>query len=823
MDAKHDRSAEPDHPNDPKPRSGPLTAGEVLDAERAHIDGPFTQRFRADFKSYLDSYRQFVEEGYGKYVKHPGRYDTDSGIRADAYPDTDAPRYGLALSGGGIRSASLAIGVIQALNDRREVAEGNPTILDKCRYLSTASGGGYTGSALTWFKGKFNVFPFGDVARFTGNAFAPGDSNAILSYIRQHGRYLAPPSLGLPSLIGAVLASILHSVTAYVLILGSMAALLLALAATVPVRELSLFIGLHPDTLVALVEGLTGNEPLPRHHQHFSLLFMLLTVLLAGVFAAITVIYGFASFFRTWFTQAHSLRVRIQWLLGWIMRIQALFVILAIMPVFAYLVMGAGLDLKDQSFISAASTSGLVGVFLSIWKFRQQATEDTMRGGVLDKISAAVVVLAFVISLLGVGFALGEIAYTDSITGIGALLALTLVFTGLVNINQISPHKMYRDRLMETFLKAPDVPPDASLEARGRAANAFTLSDVAQAPHWTPYHLINTNVILTDAKDPKYHGRCGDSFILSPRYCGSMATGYRDSAEFANGKITLATAMAISGAALNPHSGTLGEGKTTNPFVSFLLTFFGLRLGYWVINPGLRYSGVQKRARANYLLPGLVDLFGSGHKENGTFIELSDGGHFDNTGIYELIRRRVSVIVFSDGSADPDMTFDDFGNMVERVRVDFGVLIRFPDEEYNLCNLLPGSAHVGPVDAADADPQADDPAGVEVMDETTTYTVGSQCQEQIPRARRGFAVGDIVYPAVEGQPRFVGRIVYIKATVIPQLPTDIYAYKARHPEFPHQSTADQFFDERQFDSYRELGYRLTKGFLRDTHIQEQLP
>ncbi|MGB0712913.1 MAG: hypothetical protein ACPGUC_05070 [Gammaproteobacteria bacterium] len=801
----------------------PIDAPEVIRQERVYISERFAKCFKTAYPEYLrDCYTPYVKSRYSEYVGRDDRYGDDDEIKDGEYPARDVPSYGLAISGGGIRSASLAIGVVQALNDSRGIKRGHPTIFEKCSYLSTASGGGYTGSAITWFKGKHGIFPFGNAVEFKGNEFVEDSPNSILSYIRQHGRYLSPPSLGLAALLGSVVASILHSATAYVLIFASAAALLMLLTEFAVVDALGNLIGLGPERFGALVNPLLGSgeaSGLPPRHLRFSLFFVLLTLALVGLFLLTTGLYALLSFIRASFAQAHCLRVQVQSLLGWIMRIQAVFLVLAVLPLFAYLAMGGDLDVNDTGFLGAASTSSVLGIALSIWKFRQHSTEGDAKGGILDKISGAVVVLALIVSLLGLGFALGEFAYTHTagpMIGIGTLLAITLLFAGVVNINQISPHKMYRDRLMETFLKDPKVAPDAPLTERARAANEFTLSEVAKAQHWSPYHLVNTNVILTDAKNPKYHGRCGDSFILSPLFCGSQATRYRDTRVFANGSMTLATAMAISGAALNPHSGTLGQGKTTNPFVSFLLTFFGLRLGYWAINPGIQCQGLQKYSRANYLLPGLLDLFGSGHRENGSFVELSDGGHFDNTGIYELIRRRVAVIVFSDGSADPDMNFDDFGSMVERIRVDFGVLIRFPDEEYNLCNLLPGSAQVAGSELDPADTES-------TPDEPRAYAVGSECQKKIPRACRGYAVGDIVYPAVGDQPRFVGKIVYIKSTLIPDLPTDIYAYKAANPDFPHQTTADQFFDERQFDSYRELGYRLTKGFLRDEKIQEQLP
>ena len=136
--------------------------------------------------------------------------------------------------------------------------------------------------------------------------------------------------------------------------------------------------------------------------------------------------------------------------------------------------------------------------------------------------------------------------------------------------------------------------------------------------------------------------------------------------------MTLSTAMAISGAAINPHAAAQA-GPTRSGFVSFLMTFLNLGLGYWVNNPKKQ----SVLAEPKYLRPGLKGLLGQGFHEDSAFIQLSDGGHFDNTGLYELIRRKVRVIILSDAGADPDCSFADFANAVEKVRVDFGVNIKF--------------------------------------------------------------------------------------------------------------------------------------------------
>lgn len=124
----------------------------------------------------------------------------------------------------------------------------------------------------------------------------------------------------------------------------------------------------------------------------------------------------------------------------------------------------------------------------------------------------------------------------------------------------------------------------------------------------------------------------------------------------------------------------------------------------------------------------------------------------------------------SDGGADPNFNFDDLANAIEKVRVDFGTRISFIDG-YKVDDILPGTAG------------------------------DSHYQKKYDIANRGFAIADINYN--DGSK---GTFVYLKLAMIEGLPTDVFSYKGINPSFPHQSTSDQFFDEKQFEAYRELGY-----------------
>jgi hypothetical protein len=96
-----------------------------------------------------------------------------------------------------------------------------------------------------------------------------------------------------------------------------------------------------------------------------------------------------------------------------------------------------------------------------------------------------------------------------------------------------------------------------------------------------PHHIINANVVLVASKHPRYQGRGGDNYILSPLFCGSRATNRKGTDRSCDQGFTLATAMAASGAALNPNAGPGGKGVTRQPVLSVLMGMLSLRLGYW--------------------------------------------------------------------------------------------------------------------------------------------------------------------------------------------------------------------------------------------------
>jgi hypothetical protein len=242
---------------------------------------------------------------------------------------------------------------------------------------------------------------------------------------------------------------------------------------------------------------------------------------------------------------------------------------------------------------------------------------------------------------------------------------------------------------------------------------------------------------------------------VSPLHAGSRALGYRPAAQYAEG-LTLGNAITISGAAVSPQMG-----DHSKPFLTFLLTLFNARLGVWLGNPGVAGSRTWNRRDPGLGAGRLLDeMFGQTSRTS-PFVYLSDGGHFENLGLYEMVARRCPTIVVVDAGCDPDYVFGDLGNAVRRVRIDLGIPVEFPSHP---AMTAQGQGH--------GNPHA--------------------------------AVGYIRYSAVDPALRD-GRLLYVKATLSGDEPVDVMAYAAAHPAFPHEPTSNQWFGEAQLESYRALG------------------
>jgi len=311
---------------------------------------------------------------------------------------------------------------------------------------------------------------------------------------------------------------------------------------------------------------------------------------------------------------------------------------------------------------------------------------------------------------------------------------------------------------------ASEMPPDESYISQNRRALEIAFPNLIRPKESVEdYRLmpvINTTLNLVGGDNLAWQQRKAEPFSVTPLHAGCFRLGYRDSRLYGgSGGISIGTAAAISGAAASSNMGYY----TTSPVLSLVLTFFNVRLGWWLGNPGpAGHDTFQRRSPKYSVQPILDEAFGLTDDRN-EYVYLTDGGHFENLGFYEMVLRRCHVIVVSDAAADGDYHFGDLGNAIRKVRIDLGVPIEF--------TALP--IYAGPPDE--------------------------------PNKGMYWAVGKIRYSCIDGPGVQDGLLLYIKPSVYGNEPRDVLEYKKSHPTFPHQSTADQFFDEPQFESYRILG------------------
>lgn len=760
------------------------------------------------------------------------------------------PRYGLALSGGGIRSASYCLGVLQAL------AHGQA--LPKFDYLSTVSGGGYIGTSMSYLLSQ-------TAPRAPGGGNLPGGANAPglhFDVSRAQFPYLSYPMVSVPP-AGATEPArakgrLLHRLRQNARYLTAGNGITLLSVVGVLLRNLVVSTLVHVAVLLLLLQALIGAGwlagPRPLRPQDGIADLALLSwppngVLQASwwvflVFVLMSLLYVLATGFFDWIEQ-HAARpspsdapaARTRWVYGarraydvsasLLLALSAALLVVGGLPVVHVWLHGMhwpGLQglwtaLTPSAGNQPAAVGGLaalIGVIGNLWGLLQSGSDKKPLIPTRWIVLVASALLLFggllLVYLLALWLPRNWPGWSLAIA-VSVLLVLGL----LPHANYVSLHRFYRDRLMELFL--PDLAQIcSSLEGQGPEAETLvgksvpgdqcllarlcgvgSAAGLAPTPLNGPYHLINANLVLVASKHPLYRARGGDNFILSPLVCGSRATGWRTTDAEPGKGLTAATAMAISGAALNPNTGGGGEGVTRQPLLSVLMGLLNLRLGYWAKNPnqqdgGQRPSSTLMRwlsaCHPNMLSPGLFESFArESLNEHEAQLLLTDGGHFENLGLYELVRRRLAVIVVCDATADADFKFTDLANAIEKVRTDFGAIIDIQSED--LAALVPRRQPGAPADTG------------------------------FPTAQRSYLIAPITYaPHSDGEAASEGLLIYLKATFFETLSAELYGYRSAHDDFPNQPTGDQFFDERQFEAYRELGYMACWRLLEDLHAAD---
>jgi hypothetical protein len=843
---------------------------------------------------------------------------------------------GLALSGGGIRSATTNLGVLQAL--------ARMEILPMVDYLSTVSGGGYIGGALSSLLSWNGKAASGDPASCAGFTFGPRESPVfstrwasfpfreeydegsrrrplgaeLVAHLRTHGNFLVARwgvlrretmrSIG-HLVTGVVYSVLISTLTLFAASAAYLALVLLAVphihrvladptprpgwpdslarppadsASTVlQVREAAcpdadpecvrkITTTLSPPALTGRIwrngellggvligswgraskgDGVLGGVPRPLQP--------LVAALCAGA-ALILVIFGVAYLaFLRYFNGEASLKVKPQrgesaedkferlllWALAGILALAVVGFSVRLHPMILALdgpEQLAGLLLPFAVVVGARLAGGFIGVVvlphMAAWTRRMRSfwgavQAITIYGAwsllLLGLLPLAVYAIRDHAGKVGLG-SLGTLLVTRLLTSrsgegkgrfalppalrnallgiaVTLLLLLGLLFfaavisrhvdqsgpafaiffgTGIilaffalvVDQNRLSPHYFYRDRLAETYLRS-ELPGAERRQRLYRDAMEMRLSclhgEPAPSPavRWcnpAPYHLISAAINLAGSRDLTRKDRKSGYWLFSKLYCGSIHTGFRPTREYRRDETKLARAIAISGAAA---SSAMGRG--TYFAQAFATVLFNIRLGHWIENP-MHSTSLRRREgtldwrqpRRSFLWPWyLWREITMATVETSRLVNLSDGGHTgDNVGIYPLLQRRCKVIIACDAECDGALTFGSFTEALRHAYVDMGIAV---DIDLSLIRPDPVTGN----------------------------------------SRSHSAVGRIRYPDRPDQESF---LIYLKNSLTGDEPEPILNYRSDRPEFPHESTADQFFDDAQFESYRALGVHLAE-------------
>jgi len=772
---------------------------------------------------------------------------------------------GLALSGGGIRSSTFCLGVLQSLVERR--------VFRLVDWLSTVSGGGYVGSCVS------SLFTIPRDHRVVDPAFdketfgwepdrMPLTMRQQIHHLRTHGDFLITRkglfqaellrsvgsyALGLVSSLLFVL-SLLALALGVLLLLGeaytggmlgwaardgagglwemsldasgfwwwALGAFLLGIAASCWViqggrcrpgraglgtptvkptaedlrrlRWRQLWIGLVvPVVLLAVVHEIVG---LADAHAALGLEGLLLpTVLFAGGWVAIAA-HGA--------TLAREDVKSVRWTADCRSRLGMLqgAATLAVLAGALCLLLAWLASCRTEILGTTLPVLGAVALFALRFLAKGAAPGEEAGGrlaawGRSVRRAALGVALVVLFVALSVLLTVWSLSWLDSpaldfllLTGAGVLVFALLPL--LVDFNRVSPHYFYRDRLADAYLRTAAggvdggaiLRDDASLPLRNLHGRAVGGANPA------PYHLVQCAVNLPGSRDLARKDRRSDHFVFSRRFCGSTATGYVPTEDYAGGFVTLAKAMTISGAAT---SSNMGFHTTLARAVA--LTMFNIRLGYWLPNPLTYPSRVlpewetkprnPEPMREPRSAPRLAPRWWGGWllREMGCtanldldFVNLSDGGHTgDNLGLYPLLQRRCRVIVACDAECDPRFEYGSLASAIRQINTDENVRI----------DIQP-----------DVIGDGRKPGGIS----------------------RHFVVGRIEYPdctregdsAPHRRPA-VGWLIYVKSSFFDrEEPAPVKSYAQKNPRFPHQPTSDQFFDDDQFEAYRALGHHVAE-------------
>ncbi|MFC4121015.1 hypothetical protein [Nonomuraea zeae] len=642
-----------------------------------------------------------------------------SGYRYLSEP-TGLDQIGIALAGGGVRAACLGLGALQVADESG--------LLGRARYVSAVSGGSYTAAAFMAARAETrrSPLPEGSVP-----PWSRGSPEEI--HLRRNLRYLGEDWSDLflfCARYGLTLLVNLVPFAAAIVLAGSLLGALYRLAHVLAVEHdvlSSRYAGQRWAAAAAVAVALALAEPRIRSRQ-------------AELFArraALALVVGLG------LPDVIALSTRV-------------------------------LDSRMFDMPATIRLAGLLAVaagitfylFRSQWGLSFSVPRQLLRRALWLLFSAATSA-ALLLPLLLVAAQASQASY--GATGLAALaaVAVLLVFAMTVHANHTSLHRPYSRRLNRAYIVRTGL--GTGPEAGGRA---LRLSDVRLCDmhaEGLPHLLMCASVNLRE--DESATGEGCASFVFSPDYVGGVAIGQAARSAPAT-ELDAATMVAASGAAVAPNMG-----RFTNRATRLALALMNLRLGLWLPNPvpnrstgrlGARLEARLERwaprwAVARWHRPGPLTtwreaLGNLSVRHRNVFV--SDGGHWDNMGVVELLRRRCRTVFAVDASVD----------------------------EHRAGNLLRVIA------------LARTELGVEFEADGRLLT------SREPVERISFRYPD------DTQDSPANYLVLMRTHVSQEMPSDLVALAADRAGFPRHSTLNQFLSSRDVDAYVALGrWLLARG------------
>lgn len=777
---------------------------------------------------------------------------------------------GLTLSGGGIRSAALSLGVLQAFNHH--------DALRNVDYLSTVSGGGYMGSALTaTMTCTGGKFVFGNApVRETDQAAAEIADTPAVGHLRNYANYLVPGGardlLTGTAIVLRGLAANFAIVLPFVLLLAAATILTNPYRSSLGCPELFkhklcdyLWVESFGITLVLALAGLAGFFlwalyrsflAADKQAEFRTTLPVVATSYL--VFLAIVFFVELQTFFiEGMFQIADSQKLRdltsLEWVTSTVKTLAAIAVpitavvtffrqqmgdilkaanstanistkVIAVLSRIAFWVAGAAIPLLVWVAYLYLAYWGIINNYHDVVNKEPQTTAAPAQAPTKIKLPACSPtppttaqpkkeendegdhtpdwMMRFATFITQDAFCPAFMPRADAsemskrlfvqildrpmVLLYGSVGLLLIIVTLCLRPNANSLHRLYRDRLSKAFLFDPrkstepaEMKPNEASIDQGRdfpQLDDMPLSKLSDGH--APYHLINAALNIQGSDYANRRGRNADFFLFSPHYVGSEATGYAPTVDFESAvkDLNLATAMAISGAAASSNMGA----KSIRPLRP-TLALLNIRLGYWLKNPRFvpRAEGPPSPAPGGLPTLFLWSEISGRLYENSNNVYLTDGGHIENLGVYELLKRRCKLIIVVDGEADFNLRFPSFITLQRYARIDLGIRIDMPWDAIRTTTCSWMGLHSGKEDSDIASTDG-------------------------PHA----AIGTIDY----GERR-TGHILYLKASLSGDENDYIRDYARRFVRFPHETTGDQFFSEEQFEVYRSLGFHIAHGVL----------